>query len=143
MGKVILVDASGSMGEDGKKSVIRYVLNAIDGIMRTNWSEIEYKVLYWNETIFEDNPKMDCSGCANASALSDFLVSNVENDILFIGDGNYTERVKKILSEKNENKVFLMLGIDCNRARLKKIFRTEKIYETADVVTCIDDFINI
>ena len=44
MGKIFVVDASGSMGEEGKKSVIRYLIQAITGIMEEKYPKTEYEI---------------------------------------------------------------------------------------------------
>ena len=51
MGKIFVVDASGSMGEEGKKSVIRYLIQAITGIMEERYPKTEYEIFCWNNQI--------------------------------------------------------------------------------------------
>lgn len=143
MGKAIVIDASGSMAEEGKKSVIRYLLHAVEGLARDEYPEAEYKIYAWNETISEFETKIDFSGHTSADAFSDFLNAHPEDSILLVGDGNYSEEIKAIIERAGNAMLVLMVGSDCNRARLRKLVGTGHLYETTDVVACFHDFIQI
>jgi uncharacterized protein with von Willebrand factor type A (vWA) domain len=143
MEKIILVDTSGSMAEEGKKSVIRYLLYAIEGIFSDEWPTIPYRIFLWNEEISEFESKVEFGGKSNVSVLSFFLSEHSDSAVLLISDGSYSEEIKSVLKRADKKIIALMVGSDCNKARLQKMVGTENLYETADVATCIKDFIHI
>lgn len=141
MEKIIIVDASGSMAEEGKKSVVRYLIYAIKGIMEDCYPDMEYRIVLWNEKISDYGKKVDFCGSTDAAVLSDFLDRHQRASILLLGDGSYSDDVKRVIRSADQNIMSLMVGSDCNRSRLQKILGTERIYESADVSTCVDDFV--
>lgn len=142
MGKIIITDASGSMGEEGKKSVIRYLIQAITGIMEERYSDIKYEILCWNNQILPYEGKSEFEGIAEAGVLEEFLGKHQKDTVLLIGDGNYSDDVKRIVKSVNNKLTYLMLGCECNKSRLMKLFSADNLYETVDIVTCIDDFMS-
>lgn len=142
MGKIFVVDASGSMGEEGKKSVIRYLIQAIIGIMEEKYSEIEYEILYWNSQILPYKVKSEFEGRAEAGIFEDFLGDHQKDTILLMGDGNYYDDVQRVLKSVDNKLMYLMLGCECNKSRLIKLVSADNLYEAVDIVTCIDDFMS-
>lgn len=142
MGKIFVVDASGSMGEEGKKSVIRYLIQAITGIMEERYPKTEYEILCWNNQIIPYEGKSEFEGIAEAGVFEDFLGKHQKDTILLIGDGNYSDDVKRVLKSVDNKLMYLMLGCECNRSRLIKLVPADNLYETVDIVTCVDDFMS-
>ena len=142
MEKIIVIDASGSMGEEGKKSVIRYLIQAITGIMEERYSDRKYEILCWNNQIFPYEGKAEFEGTAEAGVLEEFLGEHQKDTVLLIGDGNYSDDVKRMVKSAGSKLMYLMLGCECNRSRLMKLVCADDLYETADIVTCIDDFMS-
>lgn len=142
MDKVIIIDASGSMGEGGKKSVVRYLIQAITGIMEERYSDKHYEMFCWSNQIVSYDGKTEFSGKAEAKALETFLNAHQKDTVLLIGDGSYSEDVKRIVKPVIDNIMCLMVGSDCNRGRFMKIASPGHLYEAVDVVACMDDFIN-
>lgn len=136
-----MIDASGSMGEEGKKSVVRYLIYAIEGLMKDLYPAIDYKIFIWNDEVIEYAGKIDFRGSANHRALSTFLCNHKDDSILIIGDGSYSEEVKKIIKDANDRMLFLMAGSDCNKARIHKMVGGESVYETVDIAACMNDFV--
>ena len=142
MENVVLVDVSGSMMEEGKGSVVRYLLHAIEALYTNEYTQTDYKIFMWNDEIVEYNPdtKIVFNGKNNEMTLSEFLKKCYDKSLLFMGDGNYSDKVMKVISEcKTERKLALMIGADCNRGKLQRVFGTSKIYDAADVAACISD----
>lgn len=142
MGKIYVIDASGSMGEEGKKSVIRYLIQAITGIMEERYPKTEYEILCWNNQILPYEGKAEFEGIAEAGVFEDFLGNHQKDTILLIGDGNYSDDVKRVVKSSDNKLMYLMLGCECNRSRLIKLFSADNLYETVDIVTCVDDFMS-
>ena len=49
---------------------------------------------------------------------------------------------KQIVKSVESKLMYLMVGCECNRSRLIQLVCSENLYETVDVVTCIDDFMS-
>lgn len=143
MGKVFLVDTSGSMAEEGKKSVVRYLLYAIENIMRDEYPEVNYGVFLWSESVSVYDKKMDFGGRAEAKPLSLFLEEHKADTVMLIGDGSYSENIKRVIMNAGRDVLALMVGSDCNRARLQRMVGAGRVYESVDVSTCIRDFVNM
>ena len=96
------------------------------------------------ETIYPMNveytKKSEFEGIAEAKIFEDFLGKHQKDTILLIGDGNYSDDVKRVVKSVDNKLIYLMLGCECNRSRLIKLVSVDNLYETADIVTCIDDF---
>lgn len=143
MKKIILVDSSGSMAEEGKKSVVKYILYAIEGIIKADWANREYDILFWNEKIGENNGKMNFEGSCNMKAIREYCNQNADVDLLFVTDGNYSSELSGFLMEKKIKSIALAVGNDSNKARLMKTFGMSNVYQATDVTTCINNFMQL
>lgn len=142
MDKIIIIDASGSMGEEGKKSIVRYLIQAITGIMEDRYPDMQNKIFCWNNQVFPYEGKTEFEEVAEATVFEEFLSKHQKDTILLIGDGNYSDDVKQIMKSVESKLMYLMVGCECNRSRLIQLVCSENLYETVDVVTCIDDFMS-
>ncbi len=137
---LILVDTSGSMAEEGKKSVIRYLLYAIDNFYKNEYSVEIASIYLWAEKIekFELNQKIQYGGKADISTLSEFL-KNETRPVLIITNGNYTSKVEKKITENISNKkiIAMLIGPDNNKVRLLNTFGAINIFETEDLFECL------
>jgi len=137
---LILVDTSGSMAEEGKKSVIRYILYAIDNFYKNEYSGEIASIYLWADKIekFELNQKIQYGGKSDISALSEFLKSETR-PVLIITDGNYTSKVEKKITENFSNKkiIAMLIGPDSNKVRLLNTFGAINIFETEDLFECL------
>lgn len=143
MEKIILVDTSGSMSEEGKKSVVRYLLYAIEGLLNNEWSGKAYKIYLWNSNIQEYDTNINFVGEANAKKLKEFLESKPNSTVLILSDGSYPEDIKNVFKKTEIKILALMVGGDCNKAILQKIVGVGNIYESTDVATCLNKFMSI
>ena len=137
---LILVDTSGSMAEEGKKSVIRYILYAIDNFYKNEYSGEIASIYLWADKIekIELNQKIQYGGKADISTLSEFLKSETR-PVLIITDGNYTSKVEKKITESISNKkiIAMLIGSDNNKVRLLNTFGAINIFETEDLFECL------
>ncbi|MCD7826414.1 MAG: hypothetical protein LUH14_10730 [Clostridiaceae bacterium] len=141
---IILVDCSGSMAEMGKGSVVKYVLLAVQRTMESEFPAQDYKILLWNDSLEEYTPgsfpRFLFSGKTEADVLQPVLAEVQNRNLLLISDGEYTDECKKVLKNAREEAWVLMIGADCNKARLQSTFYKDRIYAVEDVVTCVRDF---
>lgn len=143
MGKIIIVDASGSMAEEGKKSVVRYILYTIENLLKDEWSETACPIFLWNNDVSEYEGKVDFQGQSSSKSFEKFLKQHPNSELLLISDGSYPEDVKSVLKKSDNKMKVLMVGCDCNKARLQKMVGSENLYDTTDVATCLEDFMNV
>lgn len=143
MERIILMDVSGSMAEDGKESVLRYLVYAIRGIVDDLYPDIPYRFFCWSDCVTPYEDKISVGGKTDASAVSEFLDEHAGDCVLLIGDGNYSEDIRRALKKANCKMLVLMIGSDCNRDRLKRLADFDDLYETTDVSTCLDKFMSI
>lgn len=143
MERIILVDTSGSMVEEGKKSVVRYLLYAIEGLLHNEWSGNAYKIYLCNNDVKEYDIKVDFTGKASAEKLGHFLEDKRDSVVLLLSDGGYSEEVKTVFKKSGVKLLALMVGCDCNKAVLQKMAGVENLYESTDLATCMNRFMSI
>lgn len=142
MSNVIIVDTSGSMGEVGKGAVVRNVLYALENILKMEHSEFDYGIYSWHDTVEEWGKKVSYSGKTDPQPLKTLFDKNGVGNVLLVTDGNFSEDAIKYLKTVSIMCTVLLVGRDCNTARIKRIFQADKIYNTTDVVTCIENYVN-
>lgn len=143
MEKIILVDTSGSMAEEGKKSVVRYMLYAIEGLLHDEWSGYSYRIYLCNSDVKEYDTKVVFTGKVSAKKLEDFLKGRRDSTVLLLSDGSYSEEVKTVFKKSGVKLLALMVGGDCNKAVLQKMADVENLYESTDLATCMNRFMSI
>lgn len=72
----IVVDASGSMAEDDKNGVVKYLLNGINNIIETNlFDDVKFILYQWGQEIkkFEnfEKAKIEFAGGSNSLGLEE------------------------------------------------------------------------
>jgi len=143
MGKIVLVDGSGSMGEEGKKSVVRYLLYSIEGLLQDEWAEMPFEIFMAAEEVEKFDGKLNVCGHINEKKLENFLQSETESTLLFMTDGSLSEGVRQVLRKATNRILILMVGCDCNRIRLRKLTNEDDLYESKDVASCVSKFASI
>ena len=141
----IVVDASGSMAEDDKNGVVKYLLNGINNIIETNLLDDVKFILYkWGQEIkkFEnfEKAKIEFAGGSNSLGLEEIkkLLSK-DQTIIFISDGNFDLEYKVQLKDLSTNIITIFIGLDANRAILKDIATENVVYSVTDFVQVIFD----
>ncbi len=142
MKNIVLIDTSGSMCEEGKKSIIRYLINAIKGVKNERYPDKELNMYYWNEQIVPYSEKVKFEGKSGEKILKEFLDEHNDESILLIGDGNYSDDIRRIIKENSNRILFLMVGSECNKNKLGRVINDEQIFEAVDVVSCLGEFMN-
>lgn len=132
MDNLILIDTSGSMMEDGKRSVIMYVLNTIKNIAAG-----EPEIYLWSSEIKPFCGKMEFGAANDLNSISDFLSLHKDKPILIITDGCFPQRIKSVLKEHSGNLVFIIVGVDSSVTALQKLFGANNVFEAADTAACV------
>jgi hypothetical protein len=141
----IVVDASGSMAEDDKNGVVKYLLNGINNIIETNlFDDVKFILYQWGQEIkkFEnfEKAKIEFAGGSNSLGLEEIkkLLSK-DQTIIFISDGNFDLEYKVQLKDLSTNIITIFIGLDANRAILKDIATENVVYSVTDFVQVIFD----
>ena len=144
----IVVDASGSMAEDDKNGVVKYLLNGINNIIETNvFDDVKFILYQWGQEIkkFEnfEKAKIEIAGESNFLRLEELkkLLSK-DQIIIFISDGNFDLEYKVQLKDLSTNIITIFIGLDANRAILKDIATDNVVYSVTDFVQVIYDVCN-
>lgn len=141
----IIVDASGSMIEDGKNTVIKYLINGICSAKRNGiFGDTSFKLFQWGEETKEiydmEKAKINFSGKSKAEELKKINeLINKRDAILFISDGNIESKEKNAIKKLSNNITTIYVGIDSNKKILKDISSNKVVYSVMDFVQAIID----
>ena len=98
----ILVDSSGSMGEIGISSVVRYIIYILNNNFVIN--NISYRLISINDEMKEIKKLKELKfiGKLNENILKQYLIENKDDKIIFLSDGDfYIEKIEGITNNKN------------------------------------------
>lgn len=134
----VLIDTSGSMAEDCKNAVVKYLLNAItscDGI------EVKNCYLVGSQCIKADDIaglKITYDGHMSTTAINDYFreISDGENTLL-ISDGCFDVDAEKAISKHKDNVVCVAVGEDAMLNNLQRCSKNKKVYLAEDVSAAI------
>ena len=134
MDNLIIIDTSGSMMEDGKKSVIMYIINTI-----RNTLEEELSIYLWDKEIKQFSGKLEFGVKNDPASLANFLDKYYDEPVILITDGCFSSYIKSIIKKI----VCILVGIDSNIITLQKIIGADNVYEASDTVACISRYISL
>lgn len=134
----VLIDTSGSMAEDCKNAVVKYLLNAItscDGI------EVKNCYLVGNQCIKADDIaglKITYDGQMSTNAINGYFreISDGENTLL-ISDGCFDVDKEKAISKHKDNVVCVAVGEDAMLNNLQRCSKNKKVYLAEDINAAI------
>lgn len=137
---LIILDSSGSMNEEGKRTAGEYLLRAIAGFIRDCFPGVRYGAYAWGKGVARYGDKSVCDGAKlDAGALAAFVAEHQNTPMLLISDGNFPECDCKTLVGLSgiERIRAIMVGADANRLRLQKIIGRGRVFESADAIECV------
>lgn len=138
MDNIILIDTSGSMMEDGKKSVIMYVINTIKNTLTE-----EPTVYTWDKEIKPFTGKIEFGTSNGSSAISSFFDEHNDEPIFLITDGCFSSEIKTIIKKHTKKLVCLLIGIDSNIVAFQRILGYNNTFEAPDTVACISRYLSL
>ena len=98
----ILVDSSGSMGEIGISSVVKYIIYILNNNFVIN--NISYRLISINYELKEIKrlKELKFIGKLNENILKQYLIENKDDKIIFLSDGDfYIDKIEGIINNKN------------------------------------------
>lgn len=140
MKRIIIMDASGSMAEEGKKTVAVYLVHTVCDLLRNEWGCTEYSVYTWNREIELSKGKIDCKGKTDEDKLEEFLEQNKDSRVLVISDCRFSKKGWKTLED--EGVLLLKVGSENISAGVGNAFRKRNIFEAVDAAECTYRFAN-
>ena len=139
----IVVDASGSMAEDDKNAVVKYLLNGINNIMDTSdFYDVEFVLYQWGQTSKKieslEKAKIEFAGKSPLSGLEELKRMIDENQtMIFVSDGNFNSGDKVHIKKLSVNIIPIFVGIDSNRTMLQDIATERVVYSVTDFMQVI------
>lgn len=147
MGNIIniVVDASGSMTEDDKNVVAKYLINGICNAKETKeFTNVEFVLFQWgiNSVKFEyiETAKLEFKGknsYKNFSTIKDDI--DYESPMILISDGEFSEDDKEEIKKLSKQIIPIFVGVDANRAVLKDIATDKVVYSVTDFMQALEE----
>lgn len=142
----VVIDVSGSMAEDGKDTVVKYLLNGISGSQRTVFADDELHFYFYTwgkcaESIpSEMAAKISFGGKADVSGLEKLKeLMDASIPLIFISDGNFEKKCIEKIKSMSYNILPIFIGTDENISRLEEISSNKMVYSVVDFVQAICD----
>lgn len=134
----VLIDTSGSMAEDCKGAVVKYVLNAIVSVSEEDDKEYKFYLVGNELTEIEDsrNFKIFYGGQLSLKAIKSVFDEDCEG-YLFISDGCFDSEIEAFLSKHNRQIVTVAIGADAMRNNLQRCSKHKNVFQASDVVAAI------
>ena len=137
----VIVDASGSMVEDSKRGIVKYILVGMEHVhQRSNFSSCEYKVYQIGEKTgyigtLESYEKIVYGGTIKEEYIQKIEPHiHSEDKVILLSDGNMELSVAQCLKNTFKNLVCIGLGADMNKSVLKKLSYSKKVYNATDYI---------
>lgn len=134
----VLVDISGSMAEDCKNAVVKYLLNTI-----ASYAELKNKNYYLagNQCTKVENIdglKITYAGQMSMNAINGYFRGvTEEDDTLLISDGCFDVDTKKAISKHRDTVVCVAVGEDAMLSNLQRCSKNNKVYLAEDVLAAL------
>ena len=130
----ILIDTSGSMAEDCKNAVVKYLLNAItscDGIEVKNYYLVGKQCIKVEDTA---GLKITYGGQMTTTVINGcFCEMSDEENTLLISDGCFDVDIEKAISKHKDNVVCVAVGEDAMLNILQRCSKNKEAYLAEDV----------
>lgn len=139
----MVVDASGSMAEDDKNAVVKYLLNGISNVTELmDFRNVDFVLYQWGQTSKKieslEKAKIEFVGKSPLSGLDELSQMIDENQsLIFISDGNFNSGDKASIKKLSKYIVPIFVGIDANRTILQDIATEGIVYSVTDFMQAI------
>ena len=137
----VIVDASGSMVEDSKRGIVKYILVGMEHVHQwTNFSSCEYKVYQIGEKTGYIGTLECYEKIVYGGTIKEEYIQNIEpridseDKVILLSDGNMDLSVAQCLKSTFNNLVCIGLGADINRSILKRLSHLKKVYNATDYI---------
>lgn len=135
----IIVDSSGSMGEVGVSSVVKYTLN----ILKNNFeiSNIQYDIILINNEIkeIEKLKEIKFFNQLKENILIDYILKNKKLKIIFLTDGDFY--IDEQIYSEGENNLYCLYFGGKLKFSLEKLTTSDKISHCSEITNLIKKII--
>lgn len=134
----VLIDISGSMAEDCKNAVVKYLLNAI-----ASYDEFESKNYYLvseqcTQVADMVGLKITYGGKMSVNAINGYFREiSEEEKTLLISDGCFDVDTEKSISAHRNTVVCVAVGEDAMLSNLQRCSKNKKVYLAEDVTAAL------
>lgn len=140
----VIIDTSGSMAEDGKNAVVKYLINCIMNLKENpDFSDYSFDYYQWGYDSGKIN-NIESYKFSYSGKIDDKLTPLLENmnkdeRLLLISDGNLEKKQKELLKKMECRKYSVFIGADANKSLLRDISTNKKVYSGVDILQVIKD----
>lgn len=141
----IIVDASGSMMEDDKNAVVKYLLNGICNVKKSqDFLGVEFVLYQWGEKSIKhesiEKAKVEFAGKALLDGLKMIAGSIVDTvPLILVSDGGFSSDAKTYLKKMSKRIIPIFVGNDADRAMLQAVSTDNVVYSIADFMQALSE----
>lgn len=136
----IVMDASGSMSENGKVSIMKYIINSAEGYSKEEGT-ITLSLYQWGDKIepLNDLAEFRIRDANSEGDIAEFVGKHTEEEILILSDGGFSAKTKKAVRgmQGKENVFCIGVGCDCNFPAIRSLIDVKNIFKPQDIITCL------
>lgn len=140
----VIVDTSGSITENGKSAVVKYMLYTIKNLCeRDRYGKFKVEIFGWAERIMPINSisELVFKGTLSAISFEDHIKDMDDNcSIIIVTDGNFDLKTSSVLKNRNRKdlKIYcIAVGADADTYGLKKISTYPEIFTPENITKAI------
>lgn len=134
----VLIDISGSMAEDCKNAVVKYLLNAITSCDGTKVKSCYLVGNQCTKVEVMDGLKITYGGQMTATAINGcFREMSDEENVLLISDGCFDVDTEKSILKHRDKVICVAVGEDAMLNNLQRCSKNKKVYFAEDVNAAI------
>jgi hypothetical protein len=141
----ILIDVSGSMTENGKDSVVKYLIYALKGYEKEE-KRISCRLFQWGNDIEElpDLTKLSFQAGSASEKIVGFIKEHLGEKNLIISDGGFSREIKRGIKGIPERKdiYYIGVGCDCNLPVIRNLAASDRIFLSQDVIACLKNIVD-
>lgn len=141
----IVMDASGSMSENEKVSIMKYIINSAEGYSKEDRT-ITLSLYQWGDTIefLNDLSAFRIQDGNSEGDIAEFANKHLGEKILILSDGGFSIKTKKAVRrmQGKENVFCIGVGCDCNFPAIRSLIDDKNIFKPQDVITCLQAMSN-
>lgn len=144
----VLIDASGSMTENGKISIMKYVINAVEGYSAEEESiDLSLYLYQWGDSIEHISNVGEFrskEGTVEGDVIK-FVSEHSKEAVLIISDGGFSRKMKREFRQlqTRENIYFVGVGCDCNFPAIRSLTDDKNVFRAQDIITCLKNMMYV
>ncbi len=136
----IVMDASGSMSENGKVSIMKYIINSAEGYSKEEGT-ITLSLYQWGDKIepLNDLAEFRIQDVNSEGDIVEFVNKHMGEKILILSDGGFSIKTKKAVKgmRGKENVFCIGAGCDCNFPAIRSLIDDKNIFKPQDIIACL------